>query len=79
MKYKIEFLYVLFLNIVIEDGIHRYIKDWGKEIPQGINKSRKKKHAPNYLCALLSFPASLMFKLEPCDQCQQMNREKPEV
>ena len=27
MKYKIEFLYVLFLNIVIEDGIHRYIKD----------------------------------------------------
>lgn len=38
-----------------------------------------KKHAPNYLCALLSFPASLMFKLEPRDQCQQLNREKPEV
>ena len=26
MKDKIEFLFVLFLNIVIEDGMHRYIK-----------------------------------------------------
>ena len=55
MKYKIEFLYVLFLNIVIEDGIHRYIKDWGKEIPQGINKSRKKNMLP--IIYVLFFPS----------------------
>lgn len=57
MEGKTEFLFVLFLNIMIEDGMHRYIKDRKKEIPQGINKGRKKKHAPKYLCAHLSFPS----------------------
>ena len=47
MEGKIEFLFVSFLNTVIEDGMHRYIKDWGEEISRGINKGRKKNMLPS--------------------------------
>lgn len=55
MEGKTEFLFVLFLNIMIEDGMHRYIKDRKKEIPQGINKAGKRNMLPSIY--VLIFPS----------------------